>query len=49
MSSGYLSAQRPLQRIEKEVPEMRHMICTKFNRCLFCGYKDESGDPFNTV
>jgi len=30
-------------------PQCGSMICKKFNRCLFCGYRDPSGDPFDTI
>lgn len=35
--------------IPTKCPNCDSMICKKFNRCLFCGFKDESGDPFDTV
>ncbi len=34
---------------QKPCPECDAMICARFNRCLFCGYKDESGDVFDTL
>ena len=33
----------------KPCPACDSMMSPRFNRCLFCGYKDESGDPFSTV
>jgi len=33
----------------KLCPSCGSMISPKFNRCLFCGYRDQSGDPFNPV
>ena len=34
---------------QKDCPECDAKICARFNRCLFCGYKDPSGDVFHTV
>ena len=34
---------------QKPCPQCDSMICATFNRCLFCGYEDASGDPFNAV
>jgi hypothetical protein len=33
----------------KPCPSCESMISPRFNRCLFCGHKDTSGDPFNVV
>ena len=33
----------------KPCPSCESMMSPRFNRCLFCGHKDTSGDPFNTV
>jgi hypothetical protein len=33
----------------RQCPSCKSMISPRFNRCLFCGYKDKSSDPFNTV
>jgi len=33
----------------KTCPDCGAGICAKFMRCLFCGYKDTSGDSFTTV
>jgi hypothetical protein len=33
----------------KPCPSCGSMMSPRFNRCLFCGHKDGSGDPFNTV
>ena len=33
----------------KPCPSCASMMSPRFNRCLFCGYRDETGDPFNTV
>ncbi len=33
----------------KPCPSCGSMMSPRFNRCLFCGHKDTSGDPFNTV
>lgn len=33
----------------KPCPSCGGMISPRFNRCLFCGHRDEGGDPFNTV
>ena len=33
----------------KPCPACGSMISPRFNRCLFCGHKDVSGDPFNRV
>ena len=34
---------------QKQCPKCSSMICARFNRCLFCGYEDPAGDPFNEV
>ncbi len=34
---------------QKKCPDCGAGICAKFNRCLFCGYKDETGDLFTTL
>lgn len=34
---------------QKRCPKCDAMICHKFNRCLFCGYEDRSGSPFNSA
>jgi len=34
---------------QKKCPQCDSMICARFNRCLFCGYIDPDGDPFNTI
>jgi hypothetical protein len=31
----------------KKCPKCDAMICRRFNRCLFCGYEDREGSPFN--
>ena len=31
----------------KKCPRCDAMICRTFNRCLFCGYEDRMGAPFN--
>ena len=33
----------------KPCPQCDSMICATFNRCLFCGYEDPTGDPFSSV
>lgn len=33
----------------KPCPSCGSMMSPQFNRCLFCGHKDSSGDPFNPV
>ena len=33
----------------KPCPSCGSMMSPRFNRCLFCGHKDSSGDPFNPV
>lgn len=33
----------------KPCPACGSMMSPRFNRCLFCGHRDEGGDPFNTV
>ncbi len=33
----------------KSCPSCKSAISARFNRCLFCGYKDQDADPFNTV
>jgi hypothetical protein len=33
----------------KPCPSCGSMMSPQFNRCLFCGHKDASGDPFNPV
>jgi hypothetical protein len=38
-----------MSAIAKPCPSCGSMISPRFNRCLFCGYRDTSGDPFNTV
>ena len=35
--------------LPKKCPSCQSMMAPRFNRCLFCGYKDQSADPFNTV
>jgi len=34
---------------QKTCPKCGAGICAKFNRCLFCGYEDTTGDAFDTV
>lgn len=33
----------------KHCPSCRSMMSPRFNRCLFCGYRDQGADPFNPV
>jgi hypothetical protein len=33
----------------KQCPSCQSMMAPRFNRCLFCGYRDQTADPFNTV
>lgn len=33
----------------KQCPACQSMIAPRFNRCLFCGYRDQDADPFNIV
>jgi hypothetical protein len=33
----------------KKCPSCQSMMAPRFNRCLFCGYRDQTADPFNTV
>jgi hypothetical protein len=33
----------------KLCPSCGAMISPKFHRCLFCGHRDEGGDPFSSV
>ena len=43
---------RPDSRITPQptqCPTCQSMLAPRFNRCLFCGYKDQGADPFNTV
>jgi len=35
--------------LPKKCPSCQSMLAPRFNRCLFCGYKDQSADPFNVV
>ena len=35
--------------LSRKCPSCDSMISPRFNRCLFCGYRDESSDPFNPV
>ena len=35
--------------LPKKCPSCQSMMAPRFNRCLFCGYKDQSADPFNIV
>ncbi len=34
---------------QKRCPDCGAAVCAKFNRCLFCGWVDASGDVFHTV
>ena len=34
---------------QKACPRCDAKICAKFNRCLFCGFEDPTGDPFQKV
>ncbi len=38
-----------MEPIPKKCPACGAMMSPKFNRCLFCGCKDKTGDPFNPV
>lgn len=33
----------------KKCPSCQSMMAPRFNRCLFCGYRDQNADPFNIV
>ena len=35
--------------LPKKWPSCQSMMAPRFYRCLFCGYRDQSADPFNTV
>jgi hypothetical protein len=32
-----------------QCPKCKNVVCRKFNRCLFCGYKVPNPDPFDEV
>ncbi|MBI5396081.1 MAG: hypothetical protein HZA91_12360 [Verrucomicrobia bacterium] len=32
-----------------QCPKCDSMVCRQFRRCLFCGYEDETANPFDAV